>query len=86
MADARLFEQLPCTLATTHFDGLGERYQGKVKIAKVDIDQEPDLAGRFRIRGVPTMIFFKDGKVVDQVVGLLPPAQLDAKLAALSEG
>lgn len=76
----------PCKALSPVLETLSERYQGKVKIAKVDVDQEPDLAGRFRIRGVPTMIFFKNGKVLDQVVGLLPPADLDAKFAALSEG
>ena len=74
----------PCKMLSPVLEKFSEKYSGKVKVAKVDVDSNPELAGRFRIRGVPTMVFFKEGKVVDQVVGLLPPAGLAAKFDALA--
>jgi len=74
----------PCKMLAPVLEKFSQTYEGKVKVAKVDVDSNPELAGRFRIRGVPTMIFFKDGKVVDQVVGLLPPAGLAAKFDSLA--
>jgi len=74
----------PCKALSPMLDKLSESFSGKIKIVKVDVDQEPELAGRFRIRGVPTMLFFKDGKVVDQVVGLLPPQELIGRFTQLA--
>jgi thioredoxin 1 len=48
--------------------------------AKVNTDENPDLASRYNIRGIPTLIFYKDGKVLDQVVGAVPKAQLKSKI------
>ena len=74
----------PCKALSPVLDKFAEGYAGRVKVAKVDIDSSPELAARFRIRGVPTMLFFRDGKVVDQVVGLLPPAQLAQRFESLA--
>lgn len=74
----------PCQALGPILEKMSVGYEGKVKIAKVDIDAAPGLAARYGIRGVPTMLFFKNGKMVDQVVGLLPPARLAVKLDALS--
>jgi len=74
----------PCQALGPVLEKFSVGYEGRVKIAKVDVDHNPGLAQRFQIRGVPTMIFFKGGKVVDQVVGMLPPAQLAAKLDSLA--
>lgn len=74
----------PCKMLAPVLEKFSDVYAGKVKIAKVDVDNNPELASRFQIRGVPTMIFFKDGKVVDQVVGMLPPAGLAQKFDALA--
>lgn len=74
----------PCKMLGPVLEKFSDSYQGKVKVVKVDVDQDPELASRFGIRGVPTMIFFKGGKVMDQVVGLLPPAQLALKFDQLA--
>ncbi len=74
----------PCKMLAPVLEKFSEVYAGKVKVAKVDVDSNPELAGRFQIRGVPTMIFFKEGKMVDQVVGMLPPAELAKKFEALT--
>jgi thioredoxin 1 len=74
----------PCKMLSPVLEKFSGVYAGRVKVAKVDVDANPELAGRFQIRGVPTMIFFKDGKMVDQVVGMLPPAGLAQKFDALA--
>jgi len=74
----------PCKMLSPMLEKLSDQYAGRVKVVKVDVDSEPGLASRFGIRGVPTMIFFRGGKAVDQVVGLLPPASLAAKFEGLA--
>lgn len=74
----------PCQALGPILEKMSVGYEGRVKIAKVDVDAAPGLAARYGVRGVPTMLFFKDGRMVDQVVGLLPPAQLAGRLDALA--
>ena len=62
---------------------MGNTYEGKAIVAKVDIDEAGDLPMKFGIRNVPTVIYLKDGKVVDRVVGAVPEAQLIEKLEAI---
>ena len=57
-------------------EDLGKELEGKAKIIKVDIDQSGDLADEFRISSVPTMILFKDNKIVDTMVGFLPKERI----------
>lgn len=59
----------PCKMIAPVLDELATEYSGKVKIAKVNIDEAQGLAARFRINSIPTLLFFKNGQVVDQVVG-----------------
>lgn len=62
----------PCRMLAPVIEQLAERYDGKVKVCKVDIDQEMDLATRYGIMSIPTVVLFKDGEKVDQVVGVQP--------------
>ena len=59
---------------------LATQYDGKVKFAKVDVDDQQKYAGQFGIRSIPTLLIFKDGKVVDQVIGAVPKGVLDGKI------
>jgi thioredoxin 1 len=68
----------PCKAIAPLVDALAEDYEGKVKIGKVNVDENPATPAKYGIRGIPTIILFKDGKVMDQVVGAVPKAQLDA--------
>ncbi len=70
----------PCKIVAPVVEELAQEYAEKVNFAKVNTDENPDLASRFNIRGIPTLIFFKDGKVLDQVVGAVPKAQLKSKI------
>ena len=62
----------PCLALAPTMDDLAAQYNGKLKVAKVDIDANPNIPSRFGIRGIPTVILFKDGKQVDMFVGNSP--------------
>lgn len=70
----------PCKIVAPVVEELAQEYAGKVNFAKVNTDENPDLASRYNIRGIPTLIFYKDGKVLDQIVGAVPKAQLKSKI------
>ena len=68
----------PCKAISPVIDSLAESYSGKVKIGKVNVDDNPATPGQFGVRGIPTMILFKGGKVVDQVTGATTKDNLEA--------
>lgn len=73
----------PCKIIAPVIEELAKEYAGKVTFAKLNTDENTDVASRFNIRGIPTLIFFKEGKVLDQVVGAVPKAQLKSKIDTL---
>jgi len=70
----------PCKMIAPILDELAEEYEGRVKIAKVDVDSNNKTAGRYNILSIPALLFFKNGEVVDQVVGALGKSQLTSRL------
>ena len=72
----------PCKSIAPILEELSTELDGKLKIAKVNIDDHGDVATEYGIRAIPTMLLFKDGKVVEQLVGMMPKAAIKAKLAA----
>ena len=74
----------PCRAISPVLEELARSSGGTVTLAKVNVDENPGLAARYGIRSIPTVLFVKDGKVRDQVVGAVPKAQIQAKLAALA--
>lgn len=73
----------PCQVIKPYLEKMSDNYAGKAVIGKIDIDEAGDLAMKFGIRNVPTVIFIKDGKVVDKTVGAVPESQLISKLEAI---
>ena len=73
----------PCQMIGPVLEQLSAEYEGKAKILKVDIDASQDLAMKYQIMSVPSMIFFKDGQPVDGVVGVVPAPYLKEKLDKL---
>lgn len=71
----------PCKAIAPLVDSVADEYAGKVKVGKVNVDENQATPGKFGVRGIPTLILFKGGVVVDQVVGAVPKSQLDALLA-----
>ena len=74
----------PCKMLSPILEELATEYIGKVKIAKVNIDEHQKLAVQFRINSIPTLLFFKNGQVVDQVVGLKSKKEFKVKLDQIS--
>ncbi|MDT8440076.1 MAG: thioredoxin [Desulfuromonadales bacterium] len=70
----------PCKAIAPVIDQLADAYDGKAKICKLNVDENPATPGQFGVRGIPTLILFKDGQVVDQVVGAVPKNQLEGML------
>lgn len=68
----------PCKALAPIVDDIAKEYEGKLKVAKLDIDDSPNTASRYGIRGVPTVIVFKNGREVARQVGLVPKARLVA--------
>lgn len=62
---------------------LAGRYDGKIVVGKCDVEENDDLAGEFGIRNIPTILFFKNGEVVDKIVGAVSEAKLDEKFQIL---
>jgi len=70
----------PCRAIAPMLDSVVDDAAGTVTLAKVNVDDEPGLAGRYEIRSIPTILLVKDGRIVDRVVGAVPRATLDAKI------
>jgi thioredoxin 1 len=70
----------PCRMIAPIVEQLASEYHGKVRVGKLDVDANPQTAMRFNIRSIPSILFFKDGKHVDTVVGAVPRAMLERKI------
>ncbi len=74
----------PCKAIAPVLEELAQEYAGKLTIGKVNVDEHPGLAARFQVRSIPTLLFFKGGRVVDQVIGAVPKAQIKKRLDAVA--
>jgi thioredoxin 1 len=74
----------PCRMIAPVVDQLATEYAGKIKVAKLDTDANPRTMTRFGVRSIPTLLFFRDGQVVDRVVGALPKGQIAERFAKLT--
>lgn len=70
----------PCRMVAPILDELAGEYEGQATIAKLNVDENREAAARFGIRSIPTILFFKDGTQVDQIIGALSKAALKAKV------
>lgn len=73
----------PCKMIEPHVNAVAQDYAGRVKVLKVNIDEEREIADRYNIMSIPTLLFFKDGKVVDQIVGAVSKNAITSKLEAV---
>ncbi len=73
----------PCRMIAPTIEELAKEYAGKIKVGKLNTDENPEVATKYKIMGIPTVMFFKDGQKVDQVVGAVPKPQLKAKIDSL---
>lgn len=72
----------PCKMLAPVIDQLGAQYEGKVLVGKINVDDEGELAQRFGVMSIPTVIFFKDGVEIDRKVGVMPAAAFQQVLDA----
>ncbi len=73
----------PCRMISPIIEEMHAEYEGKAVLGKVDVDSAPSIAAKYGIRNIPTILFFKNGEVVDKQVGAVPKATLVQKLSAL---
>lgn len=74
----------PCHIIAPIVKELAAEFEGRAKVAKLDVDNNPQVAQSFQIRSIPTLLFFKDGRVVDQLIGTAPKRVLSDRLEALA--
>ncbi len=76
----------PCRMIAPHVDAVASEFVGKAKVGKLDVDSNQGVAARFQVRGIPTLLVFKGGQVVDQVVGAVPKEKLAEMLQSHVSG
>jgi len=70
----------PCRRLAPAVDAIASEYDGRATVAKMNVDENPNVPGRFMIRGIPTLLIFKNGQLADQIVGLVPKEEITKKL------
>ena len=70
----------PCRMISPTVEELAKEYSGKIKVLKLNTDENSEIASRYKIMGIPTIMFFKDGNKLDQIVGVVPKQHLKAKI------
>jgi thioredoxin 1 len=70
----------PCRRLAPTVDAIAAEYDGRAVVAKMNVDENPNVPGRFMIRGIPTLLIFKNGELADQIVGLVPKEEIAKKL------
>ena len=73
----------PCRVLSPTVDEIADEYAGKVDVVKCNVDDCQDVAMQYRIMSIPTLLYFKDGQLVDKTVGLVPKSDLEARLQKL---
>lgn len=66
----------PCRAIAPIVEEMAQAYNGKIRVTKMNVDENPSTPGKYGVRGIPTLILFKDGKIVDQLVGAVPKNQI----------
>ena len=70
----------PCKMIAPFIIEIAKEYEGKIKVGKLDVDNNPNVSMQYGIRSIPTLLIFRDGKVVDQIMGAVPKNMITAKL------
>jgi thioredoxin 1 len=73
----------PCRMISPTVEELAKEYAGKIKVMKLNTDENSEIASRYKIMGIPTIMFFKDGAKLDHIVGVVPKQQLKTKIDSL---
>ena len=76
----------PCKMISPVVEELAGEYNGRVKVGKLNVDESPNVAGKFGIRSIPTLLIFKDGELKDQIIGAVPKDAIKSKIEAAING
>jgi len=74
---------MPCHIMSPIVEEIAEKYDGKIKVGKLNVDENPNTARRYMIMGIPTLLFFNEGKLVDKIVGVTPKKVVEDKIKKL---
>lgn len=74
----------PCRIIAPVVEELAEEYDGKVKVGKLDVDENQESAVKYGVRSIPTLLIFKGGEVADTIIGAVPKAQIQQRLEVLA--
>lgn len=74
---------MPCRMIAPILEEIAQDYAGKIKVGKVNVDIESVLAAEYSIMSIPALLFFKEGKVIDQIIGAVPKEHIEDKLKSL---
>src|SRR6266496_1415943 len=72
----------PCKMVEPIVDKIAEEYEGKLKVGKLNVDEEPEISGQFNVMSIPTLLVFKDGQPVETVIGVVPKSEVEQKIKA----
>ncbi len=70
----------PCLMIAPAVDELTQQFQGKIKVGKLNVDENPNVAGKYGIRSIPTLLFFHKGELVDRLIGAVPKETIEEKI------
>ncbi|MGH2574435.1 MAG: thioredoxin [Ignavibacteria bacterium] len=70
----------PCKIIAPYVEQIAQEYNGKIKVGKLDVDNNPQVSMTYGIRSIPTLLIFKNGKVADQIIGAVPKNMITSKL------
>lgn len=71
----------PCRMLSPVLTEIAEQYEGKLKVAKVNVDEEPELAMKFKVASIPMLLYFKNGEIFNKSIGFAPKDEIEAMLA-----
>lgn len=73
----------PCRMLAPVIEELADEYDGKAKVGKINVDEEPELAGNFDVSSIPTVVIIKDRKIIDKSIGFVPKSKLEEMLKSV---
>lgn len=73
----------PCRIVAPVIKEIAKCHEGKIKVCKLNIDESPDSTSRYGIRGIPTLVIFKNGELVDKIIGAFPKNELEEKIVSI---
>ncbi|MCI8632170.1 MAG: thioredoxin [Lachnospiraceae bacterium] len=73
----------PCKMMSPVLEQISDEMEGKIKVAKINVDENPNLASQYKVMSIPNFILFKNGQTADQVIGAIPKAQMQEKINAV---